>query len=133
MDIFYRKKDKGVIVPAVAPVLYPKLRTSFRKSSTDPIKIITGIFDKLNEKINHQLLFNQKCKAICDIVIEEIFKGVKPSIQAKVDTIIIIENCEIPRRLFLESSDIDQSSESDNDDSDINDNKNEENKELKCV
>jgi len=132
MDIFYRKKDKGIIIAGVAPVLYPKLRTSFRKALTDPIKIITGIFNKSNEKIDPQLLFNQKCKTMCDIVIEEIFKGVKPSIQVKIDTIIIIENCDVPRRLFFEDldtqkfesnselsseSDSKQSSENDNNDS----------------
>ena len=116
IDIFYRKKDKGVVISGIAPVLYPKLRTNFRKNPTDPTQIMTGIFDISNEKLDPQLLLNQKCKAICDIVIEEIFKGVKPSIQVKVDTIIIIENCEVPRRLFLENSDIEQNSESNSDD-----------------
>jgi len=112
MDIFYRKKDKGVIIPGVAPVLYPKLRTGFRKS----VPITTGIFDKYDAKIDPQLLFNQRCKVICDLIIEEIFKGVKPSLQFRLDTIIVVEICKIPRRLFLENSDIEQGSESDNND-----------------
>ena len=36
MDIFYRKKDKGEIIPGRAPVLYPKLRTAFRKTNKKP-------------------------------------------------------------------------------------------------
>ena len=134
MDIFYRKKDKGIIIPEVAPVLYPKLRINFRKSPADPIKITTRIFNKANEKIDPQILFNQKCRAMCDIVVEEIFKGVKPSIQVKIDTIIIIENCDVPRRLFLEDSDIDQSSENDDneeEDDDNDDSDDDEDDELK--
>ena len=53
MDIFYRKKDKGQIIPGIPPILYPRLRTAFRENKNDPLKITTGIYDINNEEIDY--------------------------------------------------------------------------------
>jgi len=102
MDIFYRKKDKGQIIPGVSPLLYPKLRTAFRRNKNDPLNITTGIYDTNNDEIDYSSIFNQKCKVVVDLVVDNIFIGVKPSIQMKIDSFIVVQKFENIRRLCIE-------------------------------
>ena len=103
MDIFYRKKDKGQIIPGIPPILYPRLRTAFRENKNDPLKITTGIYDINNDEIDYSSIFNQKCKVVVDLIVDSIFIGVKPSIQMKIDTIIVVQKFENIRRLYIEN------------------------------
>lgn len=112
MDIFYRKNDKGKTAPGISPILYPKLRTAFRRNKNDPLKITTGIYDTNNKKIDALSILNQRCKIVADLIIDNIFIGVKPSIQMKVDSIIVIQKFENVRRLYAE--DIDDENEETN-------------------
>ena len=104
MDIFYRKKDKGVILPDIPPTMYPRLLTSYEKSRAPnvPPKIITGFYDSNDEPIDPKTLINERCKVVCDIGIDNIYIGAKPSIQVKVNDVIVIDRFSRERRLFLD-------------------------------
>jgi len=103
MDIFYRKKDKGVVLPDIPPTLYPRLFTSYEKSRNPdvPPKIVTGFFDSNNEPIDPESLINGRCKVVCDIGIDNIYIGAKPSIQVKVNDVIVVDRFARQRRLFV--------------------------------
>jgi len=103
MDIVFRKKDKGQIIPRVPPILYSRLKTAFRENKNDPPKITTGIYDINNNELDCSSIFNQKCKVVVDLIVNSIFIGVKPSIQMKIDTIIVVQKFEHVRRLYVEN------------------------------
>jgi len=102
MDIFYRKKDKGIVLPDTPPTMYPRLLTSFQKSRNPniPPKIITGFFDSDDEPIDPMTLVNERCRVVCDIGIDNIYIGAKPSIQVKVNDVLVIDRFARQRRLF---------------------------------
>jgi len=102
MDIFYRKKDKGVVLPDIPPTLYPRLLTSYEKSRDPPVppKIVTGFFDSDDEPIDPMTLVNERCRVVCDIGIDNIYIGAKPSIQVKVNDVLVINRFARQRRLF---------------------------------
>ena len=101
MDIFYRKKDEGVVVAGLAPVLYCKLLTQFEKNR-DPSRlptITTGFFDRNDDPIDPLTLQGKRCKVIGDIVIDNIYVGAKPSIQVRLNDVIVTEQFARKRRL----------------------------------
>ena len=53
--------------------------------------------------IDYSSIFNQKCKVVVDLIVDSIFIGVKPSIQMKIDTIIVVQKFENIRRLYVEN------------------------------
>ena len=102
MDIFYRKKDKGIVLPDTPPTMYPRLLTAFEKSRDPqvPPRIVTGFFDSDDEPIDPSTLINSRCKVVCDIGIDNIYIGAKPSIQLKVNDVIVHDRFARQRRLF---------------------------------
>ena len=60
-------------------------------------------YDINNEEIDYSSIFNQKCKVVVDLIVDGIFIGVKPSIQMKIDTIIVVQKFENVRRLYVEN------------------------------
>lgn len=102
MDIFYRKKDKGLILPDIPPTLYPKLVTAYEKSRNPsvPPKIVTGFYDSDDEPIDPIALINERCRVVCDVCLDNIYIGAKPSIQVKVNDVIVVDRFTRRRRLF---------------------------------
>ena len=104
MDIFYRKKEKGQLVSCVPPTLYPKLQTKFEKTKRDgPPEIITEFRNVNDELINPNDQLGVRCRAIGNIMIDNIYvaSAKKPSIQLKLDEVIITEQFKRVSRLRL--------------------------------
>ena len=104
MDIFYRKKEKGQLVSGVPPTLYPKLQTKFEKTKRDgPPEIITEFRNVNDELINPNDQLGVRCRAIGNIMIDNIYVASekKPSIQQKLDEVIITEQFKRVIRLRL--------------------------------
>lgn len=101
MDIFYRKKDEGIIVPGAAPTMYPKLFTAYGKKDINaPPKITTEFYDMNDEPIDPLSLIGVKAKIIAAITVRDIYIGVTPSIQLKVNDAIVVEKLDKRRRLL---------------------------------
>ena len=104
MDIFYRKKEKGQLVSGVLPTLYPKLQTKFEKTKRDgPPEIITEFRNVNDELINPNDQLGVRCRASGNIMIDNIYVASekKPSIQLKLDEVIITEQFKRVSRLRL--------------------------------
>jgi hypothetical protein len=87
MNIFYRKKTKeGRIIEEAAPVLHPKLFMDLTKSSVFP-----GFYDPDDIPINPSDIIGKRCKCICDIIIDSVYVGPRPSIHLKLNDAIITE------------------------------------------
>jgi hypothetical protein len=101
MDIFYRKKDKGKLVPDAAPTLYPKLLTKFVADSNDPPIITTSFFNLDNVKydVNTEMI-GSRCKAYGAVVIDNIYVGAKPSVQVKLNDVVVVEKFNSQRCLL---------------------------------
>jgi hypothetical protein len=70
------------------------------RSPNDPPRIVTGFFDSEDEPIDPTKLINSRCKVVCDIGIDNIYIGAKPSIQVKVNDVIVLDRFARQRRLF---------------------------------
>ena len=104
MDIFYRKKENGQLVSGVPPTLYPKLQTKFEKTKRDgPPEIITEFRNVNDELINPNDQLGVRCRAIGNIMIDNIYvaSAKKPSIQLKLDEVIITEQFKRVSRLKI--------------------------------
>ena len=102
MDIFYRKKDKGQLLSSVPPppTLYPKLQSKFEKTKRP--EIITEFRNVNDELINPNDQLGVRCRAVGNIMIDNIFvaSAKKPSIQLKLDEVIISEQFKKVNRLL---------------------------------
>ena len=104
MELFYRKKDKGVIVEGLPPTLYPKLQTKFEKvKGNNPPEIITDFRNMEDDPVNPKEQMGVRCKAVGNTLIDNIFIGSKkkPSIQLKLDEVVITEQFKKVSRLRL--------------------------------
>ena len=102
MKIFYRKEDKGVPIPGVPPTLYAKLLTSFEKTRNPSVKptISTGFYNERDEPIDDPMQFvGSRCKVIGDVVLDNIYIGDKPTIQIRLNDVIVTEQFNRQRRL----------------------------------
>ena len=102
MDFFFRKRDKGVIIPNLAPTLYAKLLTTYDK----PVKITTGFYtvDPVsgNEcNVDPMSLIGKRCRVYGELCIDNIFIGAKPSVQTRLNDVIVSHQFQKVRRLPL--------------------------------
>ncbi len=109
LDLFYRKKDKtkGGLVEGAPPTMYPKLLTKYdetRPADKAP-EIITGFYDPEDNPLDPLSLVGSRCKAMGDIVIDNIYIGSNISVQCKLHDVIVIEKMASPRRLFRQRAD----------------------------
>lgn len=102
MDIFYRKKDKGIPIAGLPPTMYPKLYTKFdaNRLPTDKPEITTGFYDANDDPIDPTKFIGSRCKAIGDIIVDNIYIGAKPSIQIKLNDVIVLEQFAKVRKLM---------------------------------
>ena len=100
MDMFYRKKGAGgKIDPNYAPTLYAKLYTHPAIAGAAPI-IKSGFFDSDDRPIDPLSMIGTRSRCICEVVIDNIYIGQKPSIQIKINDCIVMSRAEKVRRLF---------------------------------
>lgn len=102
LNPFYIKEDKGVPVPGVAPVLYPKLLTKYEKVRSADIvpEIITGMYDMEDKPIDPKTMMGARCSVIGDVVLNNIHIGLKMSFQFSLKDVIVCSTFTMPRRLF---------------------------------
>lgn len=100
MDIFYRKRDEGDLVQGAAPTMYPKLFTAYGKKDNNCPKITTEFYDIDDNVIDPTTLVGVRAKVIVAITVRDIYVGVKPSIQLKVNDAIVVEKMDKRRRLL---------------------------------
>jgi len=110
MEIFYRKMEKGLYVEGASPVLSTKVYIKYTKN--DEISIDTNFEDVRGNTIDPLTLIDKRCYAICDVIIDNIFIGNKPSIQVKVNDVIITSMQTRKRRLFIEPEDCPEAAKS---------------------
>lgn len=72
LNPLYWKKEKGKVVAGTGPVLYPKLKTSGKKSGN---KIISLFYSDFDEPLDPMALIGQFCHVDADIQIEAIYIG----------------------------------------------------------
>ncbi|KAG1701168.1 Early protein [Nymphon striatum] len=103
MNIFYRKKDKGQFVEGIPPTLWSKLRTKYSKLKRVAPEITTEFRNMEDEILNASDQINVRCRAIGNIVIDNIFVAnkKKPIIQLKLDEVIITEQLNNNRKSRL--------------------------------
>ncbi|ANZ57090.1 p31K protein [Cod iridovirus] len=87
LSMFYRKMEDGVVVPDRAPALYPKLL----KSKNTPGQVATGFYKFVRGKEVKIPVVKEKCRVLCDLAIDSIFLGAKPSIQIKLVDVFLVE------------------------------------------
>ncbi|AYV88120.1 p31K protein [Largemouth bass virus] len=99
LTVFYKKMEDGVPVADRAPVLYPKLL----KSKTNPGEVATGFYKIVRGKEVKIPPIKDKCRVLCDLAIDSIFLGAKPSIQLKLIDVFMVEHIgERKKTLVLE-------------------------------
>ena len=99
MTIYYRKKEKGVVVPGYAPTIYGKLYTLPQKDGKAPI-INSGFYDSDDNQLDPSTLIGARCRCICDMIIDNIYIGKEPSVQIKINDCIVMSRVTKTRRLF---------------------------------
>lgn len=117
MDVFFRKRDEGVIVEGVAPVMYPKLYTR-RVKDCNELKIETKFYDAKDEVLNPVELLSKRIIVVTSVVVDNVFIGAKPSIQLRVKECIVVDNVSETRELYLPKSVVEKSVFDDDDDDD---------------
>ena len=108
MNPFYFKRDKttGELVEGADPTLYPKLLTVFQKiRNPDVPPVISTVFidakDAAEEdppQISPTTLIGCRANVIAAVTIKEIYIGANPSIQLKINDVIVIERLAAPSR-----------------------------------
>lgn len=95
MNPFYFKRDKltGQFIEGQPPTLYPKLLTVFQKVRDPEIapQIATEFYDANDQKIDANTLISKRCTVIAALTIKEIYIGTGPSIQLKINDVIVVE------------------------------------------
>lgn len=95
MKPLYYKIDKetGKAIEGSDPTLYPKLLTKFQKNkSADSPPVISSVFvDASGNSIDPLSLLGCRAKVIVALTIKDIYIGVTPSIQFKINDVIILE------------------------------------------
>lgn len=102
MDIFYRKRDDGELVIGAPPTMYPKLFTKY-ESIRNPDKspqITTEFYDMNDVLLSASSLIGRRCKVIAAIKVRDIYVGANPSIQLKVNDVIVVEMLDRSHRLL---------------------------------
>lgn len=106
MKMYWLKKDNGKVVAGASPVLYPKLLKKFEKTRVSGMKpeIMTGFYDTSNAQIEASTLVGKRFQAIGELVVDHVYIGSKPSIQLKLNDVIVVKQFSKERRLFYEST-----------------------------
>jgi len=104
MQPFYWKRDSvtGDVIEGSHPTLYPKLLTKYQKiqSVDTPPVISTEFLDRDENPIDPQTLIGCRAQIVAALTIKEIYIGSKPSIQIKVNDVIVLERMtQFTRRL----------------------------------
>ncbi|AAV91123.1 unknown protein [Grouper iridovirus] len=94
MSVFYRKMEDGVPVPDRSPVLYPKLL----KAASAAGVCGTGFYKIVKGKEVKIPIVKDKCRVVCDFLIDSVFLGAKPSIQIKLVDVLVVENIGVRRK-----------------------------------
>lgn len=117
LNVFYRKLDKGHLIPGVAPVLYPRLYTSKRNGESGDLTVTTKfVDDKYRELKIHQLI-GKRCHMQCDIIFDNIYIGQTTKMQFKVNEAVVSMFSD-ERRSFLIGNNKPASACDDDDDDD---------------
>lgn len=90
INTFYRKMVDGIPCETSSPILYARLRTSFK----EPEKITTSFHqvDSVNQEIvdlDHLTLGSARFKCMATLEFGSIYCGTKPSLQIRANTVIV--------------------------------------------
>lgn len=95
MKPLYFKIDKetGQVIEGSDPTLYPKLLTKFQKNKpADVPPVISSEFvDNVGNSVDPLSLLGCRAKVIVALTIKDIYIGVTPSIQFKINDVVILE------------------------------------------
>jgi hypothetical protein len=124
LTIFTIRKKDGIPIPNKAPGLYPKLLTVFEQNRNPliPPKIKSRFYDMKDNQLNAHNLIGVRCMAMCEVTIDNIYVGVQPSFQLKLNDVIICNTFTSPRNLFPPPVEKDSNDMLKNDDSDDDEN-----------
>lgn len=97
MDVFYHKREDGELVIGAPPTLYAKM---FTKKNGNDLEITTQFYRQPEDELmDPKTLIGVQAKVVAAIFIKDIYVGVKPSIQIKVNDVNVIEIIQRKRML----------------------------------
>jgi hypothetical protein len=102
MEVLHYKLDNGQIVDGSVPTLYPKLLTAYKKDKSDdsPPKITTEFYNMESENLDPLHFIGRRAYVIAAIIVKNIYIGAKPSIQLKVNDVLVTRESGARKRLI---------------------------------